>query len=82
MIIKNAIKEIINTNNKSQSWLSEKMGYANPSGIGQMLQRGQITLSTLLRICEVFDYELTIQPKRTAGVRPKGQIIIDSGEEK
>jgi DNA-binding Xre family transcriptional regulator len=72
-----AIEQLLKDNNKNKIWLSEKLGYAGPSGISQMLMRGNITVETLCRICDALDYEVTVQPKRRVGVRPNGQIIID-----
>ena len=77
MTQKDAIITLLSDNKKSQVWLAEKMGYARPSGVSQMLQRGNITVDTLLRICDLLDYEITIQPKRRVGARPQGQIVID-----
>lgn len=80
MDIKNAIKTLLKDNNKTQTWLADKMGYADPSGIAQTLQRNAITLDTLSRICDIMDYEISIQPKRRAGSRPQGQIVIESAK--
>ena len=63
MYQKDAILTLLKENKKNQVWLSEKMGYSHPSGVGQMLQRGNITVDTLFQICELLDYEITIQPK-------------------
>lgn len=80
MDFKDVIIALLKDNNKTRSWLSEKMGYAKVTGITQMLSRNNATVDTLLRICEIFDYEITIQPKRRAGARPAGQYIItDAG---
>ncbi len=76
--LNDAIRTLLSDNNKNQGWLAEKMGYAKPSGISQMLMRGNTTVDTLIRICDTMDYEITIQPKRKAGSRPQGQIIIDA----
>lgn len=77
---RSTIVKLIKDHRKTQRWLGEQLGYTGQSGVGQMLLRGGVTVKTLLQICEVFDYELTIQPKRRAGVRPQGQIVIDEGE--
>ena len=82
MYQKDAILTLLKENKKNQVWLSEKMGYSHPSGVGQMLQRGNITVDTLFQICELLDYEITIQPKRRAGARPHGQIVIEGKERK
>jgi transcriptional regulator with XRE-family HTH domain len=80
MNIKQAIKSLLKYKKTTQTALAEKMGYSGPSGIGQMLQRGNLTVETLIKICDILDYEVTIQPKR-GGRRPEGQFIIDNREE-
>lgn len=77
MIIKDAILQLLKDNNKSQVWLAEKMEYSSQGGISSMLRRGNLNVETLYRICEFLDYEITIQPKRRAGARPAGQILIE-----
>ncbi len=74
---KEAIKTLLKEKNTSQAALAEKMGYAHVSGVSQMLNRGNITVKTLYKICELMDYEITIQPKRKSGARPNGQITIE-----
>ena len=78
MDFKEAIEALLKSNKKTKSWLAEKMGYAKANGVAQMLSRNNTTVDTLLRICDIFDYEITIQPKRRAGARPAGQYIIAS----
>lgn len=78
MDFKEVIEGLIKNNNKTKTWLAEKMGYVKATGVTQMLSRNNTTVDTLLRICDIFDYEITIQPKRRAGARPAGQYIITS----
>ena len=78
---KKAITALLEDNNKSQAWLAEKLGYAHQSGISRLLERGNLTMDNLLRICESVEYEVTIQPKRRAGSRPQGQLVIDEMSE-
>ncbi len=80
MTTKEAIKSLLAYKKTTQTALAEKMGYASPSGIGQMLQRGNLTVETLVKICALLDYEVTIQPKR-GGRRPEGQFIIEGSSE-
>ena len=75
MTIRETIKALLKYKKITQTALAEKMGYASQSGIGQILQRGNMTVETLIKICDLLDYEVTIQPKR-AGRRPEGQFII------
>lgn len=77
MNIREGIKTLLKDNKKSQVWLSEKMGYAQPTAINNMLKRNNLTIETLTKICELMDYEITIQPKRRAGARPTGQIVLE-----
>lgn len=79
---KEAIEKLLKDNRKSKTWLSEGMGYNRPTAISNMLARGNMALDTLCRICELLEYEVTIQPRRKSGVRPNGQIVIDRREEK
>jgi len=78
--IKETIKALLKYKKTTQTALAEKMGYAHPSAIGQILQRGNVTVETLVKICDLLDYEVTIQPKR-GGRRPEGQFIITAKEE-
>ena len=77
MVVKEAIKALLKDNKKSQVWLAEKMGYTKPTAINNMLARGNLTVETLYKICEIMEYEITIQPKRRSGARPAGQILIE-----
>lgn len=80
MTQKETIETLLKQNGKSKGWLAEKMGYARSNAISQMLMRNNITVDTLYRICEIMDYEITIQPKRRVGARPHGQIVIEGKE--
>jgi DNA-binding Xre family transcriptional regulator len=73
------IEQILKDNNKNKSWLSDKMGIGQ-TAVSNMLRRGNVTVDTLFQICELFDYEITIQPKRRAGSRPNGQIVVEGKE--
>lgn len=81
MKLKEAIERLLADNGKNKSWLSEKMGYPRPTAVSNMLMRGNIQLDTLCRICELFEYEITIQPRRKKGTRPEKQIVLEIGEE-
>ncbi len=80
MNVREGIKAVLKDNHKTQVWLMGKMGYTTPSGINRLLSRNNLTIKTLYRICEILDYEITIQPKRRAGTRPQGQIVFDFPE--
>lgn len=81
MTVKEAIKTLLKDNKKSHLWLTEKMGYSSPAAISNILKRGNITIETLYKICEIMEYEITIQPKRRAGARPAGQIVMEWKED-
>lgn len=81
MTLKNAILEMLEYRKTSQVVISEKMGYKYPSAIGQMLKRGNVTVSVLSKMADLMDYEVVLQPKRITGKRPEGQIVIDRSEE-
>lgn len=77
---RDAINQILKDNGKSKGWLAEKMGYRGVNAISQMLKRGNVTVDTLYQICQLLDYEITIQPQRKPGARPVGQILIEGRE--
>lgn len=82
MTIKAALLKLIADNNSTQTDLATRMGYKRQSAISMVLQRGNLTVETLQKICNVYGYEISIQPRRTAGARPKGQIVFtDETEE-
>lgn len=72
-----AIEKLLKDNGRKKVWLSEQMGYTRSNAISQMLMRGNISVDILYEICEIMGYEISIQPKRRAGARPQGQIIIE-----
>lgn len=79
MTQKEAIEALLKENGKSKSWLADGLG-VRQNAISQMLMRGNVTVDTLYQICELLEYEITIQPKRRQGARPKGQISIEGRE--
>lgn len=70
------VKRLIKDAHKNQAWLAEQIGLAGASSVNKLFIRNNPTIKTLFDICEVFDYEITIQPKRKRGVRPDGQFVI------
>lgn len=84
MNITDGIKRLLSDNNKSQSWMAEKMGYTKATAVNNILRRGNITLETLIKMCDILEYEVTVQPKRKAGARPNGQVVFENenGKEK
>lgn len=47
-----------------QKHLAAMLGFASQSAVGNIMSRPDITLDTLLRICEALDYNIVLQPKR------------------
>lgn len=76
MIQRDAIELLLKQEGKTKGWLADKLG-VKQNAISQMLKRGNITVDTLYQICEVLEYEITIQPVRKPGARPSKQIVIE-----
>lgn len=79
MTQKEAIEALLKQEDKTKGWLADKLG-VKQNAISQMLKRGNITVDTLYQICEILEYEITIQPKRRVGARPNKQIEIEGRE--
>lgn len=60
MELKDAVKDVLYKKGKTQQWLSEKMGYSSRQVLNDALNRGNIRLGTLLRICDALGCELAI----------------------
>lgn len=80
MTQKEAIEQLLTYKGTTKSDLAKKMGYSKPTAISNMLARGNMTVDTLYQICELFNYEITIQPKGKPGSKPAGQIKIEGKE--
>lgn len=79
MIQRDAIELLLKQEGKTKGWLADKLE-VKQNAISQMLKRGNITVDTLYQICEVLEYEITIQPNRKPGARPSKQIVIEGRE--
>ena len=79
MIQRDAIELLLKQEGKTKGWLADKLG-VKQNAISQMLKRGNITVDTLYQICEILEYEITIQPSRKPGARPGKQIVIEGRE--
>lgn len=66
MDYKAAIKEMIAAkgNGFKQKHLAAMLGFASQAAVGNIMSRPDITLDTLLRICDALDYNIVLQPKR------------------
>ena len=60
MQLRDAVKNILAKQNKTQQWLSEQMGYSSRQVLNDALARGHIRLDTLMRICECLGCEVAI----------------------
>lgn len=77
MKLADAIEQLLKQNAKKKGWMAETLGWSSPSAVGNTLRRGNMTIETLLKLCDALGYEISVQPKRRAGSRPNGQIVID-----
>lgn len=60
MQLKDAVKNILAKQGKTQQWLSDQMGYSSRQVMHNTLARGHIQLDTLLRICKCLGCEVAI----------------------
>lgn len=60
MQLKDAVKNILDKQGKTQQWLSDKMGYSTRQVLHCALARGHIRLDTLIRICDCLGCEVAI----------------------
>lgn len=60
MQLRDAVKNILAKQNKTQQWLSEQMGYSSRQALNDTLARGHIRLDTLMRICDYMGCEVAI----------------------
>ena len=80
MTVSDALRQALKDTKHTQTWLANKMGYCTPSGIANIVYRGDIRVSILCEICDILDYEVTIQPKQRTGNRREGQIVLEVEE--
>lgn len=60
MQLKDAVKNILAKQDKTQQWLSDKMGYSTRQVLHDTISRGHIRLDTLIRICKCLGCEVAI----------------------
>lgn len=77
MKLKDAVKGMLKFRHKTQMELAEGIGIKRQSAIANALYRGNMTVETLVKYCEVCGYEVVIQPTNTRGKRPEGQFVIN-----
>lgn len=61
---KSAVKEMLKIGGLKQKHLAAMLGFASQAAVGNIMSRPDITLDTLLRICDALDYNIVLQPKR------------------
>ena len=77
MRVNEAITQILKEKKQSKAMLSRKLGYPHDTAVNNILAKNNLTIDMLYTLCELLDYEITVQPKRTGGRRPEGQIVLD-----
>ena len=60
MQLKDAVKNILAKQDKTQQWLSDEMGYSTRQVLHDTISRGHIRLDTLIRICKCLGCEVAI----------------------
>ena len=75
MDFKDIVETMLKERKRSKRYLAEKMG-VTPQAINMMLKRDNATIDTLCKVCEILEYEVTIQPDRRSGARPNGQMVL------
>ena len=60
MQLKDAIKDVLGKQGKTQQWLADQMGYSTRQVLHCTLARGHIRLDTLLRMCKCLGCEVAI----------------------
>lgn len=76
-----AFKEMMKRRWVSQSWVTKEMGYKSTSGLWSIIAKNNTTVETLLRVCEILEYEVVLEPKKKQGRKDEGQIVIKRREE-
>lgn len=77
MRVNEALTQILKEKKMSKAMLSRKLGYPHDTAVNNVLAKNNLTIDMLYTMCELLDYEITIQPKRTGGRRLDGQIVLD-----
>ena len=62
---KDAVKEMLSESGLKQKHLAAMLGYKSQAAVGNIMSRPDITLNTMLRICDALDYTMVLQPKRS-----------------
>lgn len=79
MDFKDAVKQLLRDNDKTQLWLANELGSRSQSRVSKMLENNNITIKNLIALCEVFGYEILLQPK-SADHAPYAVVIDHAGK--
>ena len=84
MKMNDALREVMDSTNMTQTRMANNLTQrgkpATQQVIAERLKMKNISVNLVLDMLAELGYEMTIQPQRTSGARPKGQIVISSGE--
>ena len=75
MILRDALKEIVHRNKWTQKMLTEKAGYKSMSAITAPIAKGDMCVSTLIRLAGAAGYDLMLV--RREPQEPEYPIRID-----
>lgn len=64
-MLKETIREVMNTKGFTNALLAEKCGYNTPSGVSTKFERKTMNVDTLIKFLEAMDCELVIRSKTT-----------------
>ncbi len=64
-MLKETIREVMNTKGFTNALLAEKCGYNTPSGVSTKFERKTMNVNTLIKFLEAMDCELVIRSKTT-----------------
>lgn len=81
MKLADAVRQMIKEKKTTQRSVALKMGYKSQSPFGTMLSRGNMNVTTLVKIANLLDYEVVLQPVKP-GKKPEGQIAIEMSDSK
>lgn len=64
-MLKETIREVMNSKGFTNALLAEKCGYNTPSGVSTKFERKTMNVDTLIKFLEAMDCELVIRSKTT-----------------
>ena len=76
MCLSDALRALCSKANLSQLAMSQKAGFKSVTGVSAPIARGDMQVSTLLRIADVAGYQLVLA--RKVNITQEEPIVIDS----